>query len=58
MSNDGTGETNGSNIWILGLIAAMMVIQGIAKSARQPLSSTYVDNNAKKERTGFYIGSS
>ena len=32
------------------------LFQGIAKAPRTTLSSLYLDNNSKKERTGFYIG--
>lgn len=50
----GNGATG--NTWVISLIAAMMVLQGIAKAPRIPLSSLYVDNNSVKEKTGFYIG--
>ena len=56
VSDQGSLESKGDNKWVLAFIAIMLVVQGIAKSSRQPLSTIYVDNNAKREKTGFYIG--
>jgi len=33
-----------------------MIVQGIAKSTRNPFSTTYVDDNGKKKKTAMYMG--
>ncbi|XP_014789492.1 solute carrier organic anion transporter family member 2A1 isoform X1 [Octopus bimaculoides] len=45
-----------SNVWALTLIAIGMVLQGVAKSVRRPMTTSYIDNNVKKTQTGKYIG--
>ncbi|XP_067666969.1 solute carrier organic anion transporter family member 2B1-like [Haliotis asinina] len=50
-SDSGTAQ---SIVWLLGI---SMVLQGIGKSPRTSLSTTYIDdNNPIKTKTGLYIG--
>ncbi|XP_046584315.1 solute carrier organic anion transporter family member 2B1-like [Haliotis rubra] len=61
-TSDGCGEEGvttdtGSAQWIVWLLGFSMVLQGIGKSPRTSLSTTYMDdNNPIKTKTGLYIG--
>ncbi|GAB1602739.1 solute carrier organic anion transporter family member 1B1-like isoform X1, partial [Argonauta hians] len=45
-----------SNVLALSLLSIGMVLQGMAKSVRRPMTTSYIDNNVKKTNTGKYIG--
>ncbi|XP_067667640.1 solute carrier organic anion transporter family member 2A1-like [Haliotis asinina] len=61
-TSEGCGEggvTNdaGSPQWIVWILGISMALQGIGKSPRGPLSTTYIDdNNSIKTKSGLYIG--
>ncbi|XP_071105324.1 solute carrier organic anion transporter family member 2B1-like [Haliotis cracherodii] len=43
--------------WALWFLALTLVVQGLAKSPRTPLSSDYIDNNVTdRRRTGLFLG--
>ncbi|KAK3581444.1 hypothetical protein CHS0354_031766 [Potamilus streckersoni] len=44
------------NGWVWTFLFIAILIQGMAKSPRESLSKTYVDNNSERKKTGFYIG--
>jgi len=41
---------------LLFVLVLGMIVQGIAKSTRNPFSTTYVDDNGKKKKTAMYMG--
>ena len=43
--------------WVVYLLGASLIIQGVAKAPRVPLSTVFVDDNCvSKARTSFYVG--
>ncbi|XP_048256633.1 solute carrier organic anion transporter family member 3A1-like [Haliotis rufescens] len=54
---EGVASGSGGPQWIVWLLGGSMVLQGIAKSPRSSLSTTYIDdNNLIKTKSGIYIG--
>ncbi|XP_046584229.1 solute carrier organic anion transporter family member 3A1-like [Haliotis rubra] len=54
---EGVASDTGSAQWIVWFFGISMVLQGIGKSPRVSLSTTYIDdNNPIKTKSGLYIG--
>ena len=56
LTNLKVGAPTGFTKIALMIFAVGMILQGIAKSPRQPFVTTYIDDNVKPTKTALYLG--
>ncbi|XP_067665586.1 solute carrier organic anion transporter family member 2A1-like [Haliotis asinina] len=50
-------RASGTGHWVTYLIATCLIVQGLCKAPRTPLSTLYIDNNVSdKKKTGLFLG--
>ncbi|XP_048257217.1 solute carrier organic anion transporter family member 2B1-like [Haliotis rufescens] len=50
-------HSSGSSQWVIYIIATSLIVQGMCKSPKTPLSALYIDNNVSdQKKTGLFLG--